>query len=42
MDWSHVRGDFERDGALRDIYVLDAELADWEGFWSTCCKPASC
>jgi hypothetical protein len=30
MDWDQVSADFEPDGALRDIYVLDATLADWQ------------
>ena len=30
MDWSEVKDDFERDGALRDINVLDTGLDDWQ------------
>jgi len=30
VDWSQVRRDFEHDGALRDIYVLRTDLADWD------------
>lgn len=30
MSWSRVAADFEWDGAWRDIYVLDATLADWQ------------
>lgn len=30
MEWSTVSADFEPDGGLRDIYVLDATLADWQ------------
>jgi hypothetical protein len=29
MDWNQVATDFERDGATRDIYVLDATTDDW-------------
>jgi hypothetical protein len=29
MDWNQVAADFERDGATRDIYVLDATTDDW-------------
>jgi hypothetical protein len=30
LEWRTAAGDFEADGALRDIYVLDATLADWQ------------
>ena len=30
MDWQSVAPDFEPDGSLRDIYVLDADLSDWQ------------
>lgn len=30
MEWSTVSADFEPDGGLRDIYILDATLADWQ------------
>jgi hypothetical protein len=30
LDWSTQRADFERDGSLRDIYVLDTSLEDWD------------
>ena len=29
MSWQEVRGAFDSDGALRDIYVLGASLGDW-------------
>ncbi len=28
--WDEVKGDFEPDGALRDIYVIDATVGVWE------------
>ena len=28
--WSNCERDFEPDGSLRDIYVLETSLADWE------------
>ncbi len=30
VDWRIVAGDLKPDGALRDIYVHDATLADWQ------------
>ncbi|MDO9076013.1 MAG: hypothetical protein Q7U72_01030 [Brevundimonas sp.] len=30
MDWERVRHDFEWDGALRDIYVLETSEDDWQ------------
>jgi hypothetical protein len=30
MDWHQIKQDFERDGALRDIYVLETDLTDWQ------------
>ncbi|WP_432201133.1 hypothetical protein ACRAQ7_02570 [Erythrobacter sp. W53] len=30
MDWDTVAVDFEPEGALRDIYVLDTTVADWQ------------
>lgn len=30
LDWSDCRGYFQWDGSLRDIYVLGANLADWQ------------
>ena len=30
MDWDTVAVDFESDGGLRDIYVLDTTVADWQ------------
>jgi hypothetical protein len=29
MNWNEVAADFERDGATRDIYVLNATTDDW-------------
>ena len=29
VDWSQVQADFARDGALRDVAVLDTGLDDW-------------
>lgn len=29
LDWQVQRADFEADGSLRDIYVLDTSLEDW-------------
>lgn len=30
VDWAQVEADFEPDGALRDVYVLDADLPAWQ------------
>jgi hypothetical protein len=30
VSWAEVSADFERDGSLRDIYVIGANLADWQ------------
>src|SRR5271155_5766071 len=30
MDWKQVAPDFLPDGGLRDIYVLEATLLDWQ------------
>jgi hypothetical protein len=30
MDWQRIAGDFEPDGSLRDIYVFDTALSDWQ------------
>jgi hypothetical protein len=30
MDWQRVARDFEADGSLRDIYVLETSLDDWQ------------
>jgi hypothetical protein len=30
VSWETAAQDFRRDGGLRDIYVLDATLADWQ------------
>jgi hypothetical protein len=30
VDWRTVADEFKRDGALRDIYVHDVALADWQ------------
>jgi hypothetical protein len=30
--WDNVRGEFDRDGSLRDIYVVETTLADWQSF----------
>ena len=30
MDWNRVAGDFEPDGSLRDLYVLETSLDDWQ------------
>ena len=31
-EWSRAKKDFEPDGALRDIYVLDSTIEDWDKF----------
>lgn len=33
MDWHRIAPNFEHDGSLRDIYILDATLADWASAW---------
>jgi hypothetical protein len=33
MNWDDVRQDFDWDGSLRDIYVLDVGLSGWRGLW---------
>ena len=30
LDWVQVRQDFESDGSLRDIYVLETRTSDWQ------------
>jgi len=30
MNWTQVASDFEFDGSLRDIRVLDASVVDWQ------------
>jgi hypothetical protein len=30
FDWPSVRGEFEPDGSLRDIYMLDTTANDWQ------------
>ena len=32
MDWRTVESDFEWDGCLRDLYVLDTSEAEWDRF----------
>ncbi|MDQ0249201.1 hypothetical protein J2W22_001248 [Sphingomonas kyeonggiensis] len=34
MDWSQIASDFEADGSLRDIYILDTSLEDWASVWA--------
>ena len=29
MEWSELQSEFEWDGSLRDIYILNTTLADW-------------
>lgn len=33
VEWSQVAEEFRPDGALRDIYVLDASIADWQSVY---------
>ncbi|MBA4750904.1 MAG: hypothetical protein H2055_01570 [Sphingopyxis sp.] len=33
MEWSSIAQDFEPDGGLRDIYILNASLLVWENVW---------
>jgi hypothetical protein len=33
ISWDEVAGDFEHDGALRDVYVFDATVEDWQAVW---------
>src|SRR5437867_198488 len=35
VTWDRCRRGFEWDGSLRDIYVLNASLADWDTFVQT-------
>ena len=35
MNWSMVKADFGRDGSLRDLYVYETSIADWEAFLSS-------
>ena len=30
LEWNNCKGEFARDGALRDIQVVDATAADWQ------------
>jgi hypothetical protein len=30
IEWQHVAHEFEADGGLRDIYVLNTDLSDWQ------------
>lgn len=34
IDWSRISSAFEKDGSLRDIYILDTSLAEWEKTWA--------
>ncbi|MBA4751512.1 MAG: hypothetical protein H2055_04695 [Sphingopyxis sp.] len=34
MEWSSIAQDFEPDGGLRDIYILNASLPVWENIWA--------
>ena len=34
IDWAQISSDFEKDGSLRDIYILDTSLAEWEKVWA--------
>lgn len=29
MEWSELKSEFELDGSLRNIYILNTTLADW-------------
>lgn len=31
--WTEIAQHFERDGSLRDIYVVDTDMADWQAIW---------
>jgi hypothetical protein len=33
MDWSLIAPDFQHDGSLRDIYILDTSIDDWALVW---------
>jgi len=33
LDWQAIAGHFASDGTLRDIYVFDTSMADWEAVW---------
>ena len=32
MKWEEYKIEFSHDGSLRDIYILDAEMSDWQHF----------
>lgn len=34
IDWPRISSAFESDGSLRDVYILDASLTDWERAWA--------
>lgn len=34
MEWPSIVKDFEPDGGLRDIYILNASLSVWENVWA--------
>lgn len=34
MDWSVIAQDFQYDGSLRDIYILDTSIDDWAHVWA--------
>jgi hypothetical protein len=34
MNWSNIAPDFERDGGLRDIYILGGSLPVWNAVWT--------
>jgi hypothetical protein len=33
MDWQQIAPDFEWDGSLREIYVLETSIAEWQKVW---------
>lgn len=34
MDWSRIAPEFQYDGSLRDIYILDTSQEDWARVWA--------
>lgn len=32
--WREIAPHFERDGSLRDIYIIDTDMSDWQAIWS--------
>lgn len=33
LNWQDIAGHFSPDGTLRDIYVVDTSMEDWEAVW---------